>query len=440
MFVFYVYAGILVGILIIVHEVGHFLAARASGVRVDRFSVGFGPRILTVRRGDTEYVLSLIPLGGYVKMAGAESLEQGAADSGPETFPGKPPGVRALIVASGPIGNFVWALLVYVAVVWIGGLPTAGDDPVVGYVEDGSPAHAAGLRVLDRVTSVEGAAVGTWDELREGVMSADATDGVALVVERDDGRGPVSVTVEAEADPETGVVVIGIGSYIPPLVGDVMRGSPADRAGLMRGDRVVEINGSPIRTWYELQEIVEAGPNTELAVAWERDGIRHDARITPEEVMAADEAGDVIPIGSIGTTVPLAMRRVGLGESIATGARLSVSTLWQVLSMFWMMATGQISMELVGGPIRVVQMASESARWGASYFFAFMAFLSLNLTVLNLLPLPILDGGHLVLLALERVRRRGLTERQLMVWQQIGLVFFVGLAAFLLVRDVFLLR
>ncbi len=441
MFVFYIYAGVLIGILIIVHEVGHFLAARAAGVRVERFSLGFGPKILTIKRGDTEYALSIIPLGGYVKMAGTDTSEHATPeDPGPDTFPGKPIGARAFIVAAGPVGNFVWALLVYIALIWIGGLPTVGDDPIVGYVEQGSPAEVAGIQVLDRITSVEGADVETWDGLRSSIMSADASDGVALVVERGEGPALVPLIVEADADPETGVVVIGIGSYIPPLVGDVMRGSPADLAGLARGDRVVEIDGNPIRTWYESQEMIAASPNEELSIAWERDGERHEAVVIPDEVMEPVGTTEVRAAGSIGTTVPLETRSVGFGEAVVTGATLSVSTLRQIVQMFWMLATGQVSMEMVGGPIRVVQMASESARWGPGYFFAFMAFLSLNLTVLNLLPLPILDGGHLLLLALERVRRRGLTERQLMVWQQVGLVFFVGLAVLLLVRDVFLLR
>ena len=395
---------------------------------------------MTVKRGKTEYALSVIPLGGYVKMAGAEAVGEAAKGAGPDTFPGKSIGARSAIVAAGPAGNFVWALLVYIAVIWIGGLPTAGDEPVVGYVEDGSPAQVAGLRVLDRITSVEGEDVDTWEELRASVMAADATDGVALLVEREPSGERVPITVEAEADPETGAVVIGIGSYIPPLVGDVMHGSPADLAGLKRGDRVTEIDGTPVRTWYEFQDVVSESPNRELAIAWESDGERRSALVVPQETMEAVSESEVRAVGSIGTTVPLAMRDVGFGEAVSTGARLSVSTLGQVLRMFWMIATGQISMEMVGGPIRVVQMASESARWGPSYFFAFMAFLSLNLTVLNLLPLPILDGGHLLLLALERVRKRGLTERQLAVWQQVGLVFFIGLAVLLLVRDVFLLN
>ncbi len=441
MFIFYAYAGILIGVLIVVHEVGHFLAARAARVTVERFSIGFGPKILKVKRGQTEYVLSLIPLGGYVKMAGTETSEHPAGETfAPDTFPGKPIGVRALIIAAGPLANVIWALLVYVGIIWIGGVPTFGDQPIVGMVEEGSPAEVAGISALDRIVSVDGAAVATWDDLRAGIQSADITDGITIALERPEEPALMTLVVDVEPDSLTGAVAIGVAAYIPPLIGDVMAGSPADVAGLKQGDRVTALNGQPVRTWYELSSIVAASPNQELLVSWERDGETGEVVLTVDEVQEPIDLTEVRNVGSIGTTVPLMMRKIGFGEALFAGVGIFAATAGQVVGMFWMIVTGQISMDMVGGPIRVVQMASESARWGASYFFAFMAFLSLNLAIINLLPLPILDGGHLLLLALERLRGRGLTERQLLVWQQIGLFFFIGLAAFLLVRDVFLLR
>lgn len=441
MFVFYLYAAVLIGILIIVHELGHFAAARVAGVTVERFSIGFGPKLLKVKRGETEYALSAIPLGGYVKMAGTDISEHPTGESyPPNTFPGKPAGVRAFIIAAGPIANVLWAFLVYVGIVWVGGVPTFGEEPVVGLVEMGTPAAAAGVDVLDRVVSVDGAPVETWDELRSSIQSADLSDGITLRVERPGVAEPVTLTVKAAPDSQTGAVAIGVAAYIAPLIGDVMRGSPADRAGLRRGDRVTSINGRPVRTWYELSQMVSDSANKELAITWERDGHEMHATLVADETQEAVDMTDVVTVGTIGTTVPLMMRRVGFGEAVASAAQVSVSTAYQIVSLFSMIVTGRMSMNMVGGPIRVVQMASDSARWGLSYFFAFMAYLSLNLSVINLLPLPILDGGHLLLLAIERVRRRGLTEKQLLVWQQVGLIFFVGLAVFLLARDVFMLR
>jgi len=232
-FIFYVLAAVLIGILIIVHEVGHFVAARACRVTVERFSIGFGKKLLSIKRGATEYVLSLIPLGGYVKMAGTEVSEHPTGEShGPGTFPGKPVGLRSLIVAAGPVANLVWAFLVYIGIIWIGGVPMFGDDPVVGFVDEGSPAAAAGVRVLDRVLSVEGAPVETWSDLRAGIASGTAEDGISLVVERQAEDEPVELLVNASPDSATGDVTIGVAAYIPPLIGNVMRGSPADLAGI----------------------------------------------------------------------------------------------------------------------------------------------------------------------------------------------------------------
>ncbi len=441
MFVFYLYAAVLIGILIIVHELGHFAAARASRVTVERFSIGFGPKIFTIKRGETEYAISAIPLGGYVKMAGTEISEHPTeASYPPNTFPGKRAAVRALIVAAGPIANVFWAFLVYVGIVWVGGVPTFGDEPVVGMVEPDTPAAAAGVHVLDRVLSVDGSPVESWDDLRSGIQSADLTDGITLRVERPGEAEPVTLVVRAAPDSQTGAVAIGVAAYIPPVIGDVMKESPADLAGLKRGDRVTSIDGEPVLTWYQLSQIVSDNPKKDIKVDWVRGGRDMRATMKVDETQEAVDLTTIENVGTIGVTVPLMMERVGFGEAVVSAARVSASTAYQVVSLFGMIIAGRVSMNMIGGPIRVVQMASESARWGASYFFAFMAYLSLNLAVINLLPLPILDGGHLLLLALERIRRRGLTEKQLLVWQQIGLVFFVGLAIFLLARDVFMLR
>lgn len=444
MLVFYVYAVVLLGILIIVHEVGHFLAARASGVTVERFSIGFGPRILSVKRGATEYALSLVPLGGYVKMTGAELAGEGAdLPPDPGAFLSKRIGLRAIIVGAGPVTNFVWAVLLYIGVLWAGGIPVLDKGSTVGYVEEGSPAEAAGLAVGDRILAVEGTPVDTWEAMRRGIAEARTEDGIDLLVRRGkEDRREFHVVVSAAPDSSTGGVRIGIGAYIPPLVGDVMRGSPAARAGLVRGDSIVSIGGEPVRTWYELEEKIQASPGRALDIVWVAAGTEAMKRavVVPDQTKESVAPDSVRVVGTIGTSVPAIMKKVGPGEAILAGLSVSLTTLRLIGDFFVQLFQGRVSPDMLGGPIRVVQLASESARWGASYFFGFMAYLSLNLFVVNLLPLPVLDGGHLLLLALEKIRRRRLTERQLLVWQQIGLAFFACLLVFLLVKDAISLR
>jgi len=433
MFVFYIYAGVLLGILIIVHEVGHFLAARAAAVTVERFSIGFGPRIAKFTRGETEYAISLIPLGGYVKMAGMDpSEEDGDAPPGPRTFLGKRIGVRALIVSAGPVTNFVWAFLVYTAVLWASGLPTLG-EPLVGEVTAGSMAEAAGLRLGDRIVSVDGVEVDNWADVIEQTGEGES-DTYALLVRRDDGA-EVPVILEAVPDSAGGAPRLDLTAFVPPVVGDVMRGGPADRAGIRSGDRVVSVDGIPVETWIGLGDVIRTRADSEIEIVWQREGETMRSAVTPVESEEPVGTTGVQRVGQIGIMRTWDVRDLGLGESIATGFRITVSNVTLIAQFFWGLVRGQIATEMLGGPIRVVQLASESARWGASYFFSFMAFLSLNLFLINLFPLPILDGGHLVLLALEKVRGRRLTDRQLMVWQQIGLIFFVGLMIVMIVVD-----
>ena len=433
---FYLYAIVFnLGILIFVHELGHYLAARASGVTVERFSMGFGPRILKFTRGATEYAISAIPFGGYVKMAGMEQPAEGdATELGPDTFLGKRIGIRAVIVAAGPITNLIWAVLVATGLLLVTGIQTLG-EPIVGEVEEDSPAAVAGLLPRDRILSVDGTDVGSWEDVVR-LAALDEDGSVDLVVSRGGDQGEVAeVTLGVAGNDETGELDLGLTAYVPSVVGDVLSGGPADRAGIRAGDRVLSIDDARVESWSELGGIIYESLGEELTIVWERDGEVMSAVVVPEEGDEPIGTTDVRTVGMIGIMRPWETRRLGPGEAVVTAVRFTAFNLRMIAEFFVGLATGQVSGSMVGGPIKVIQLASESARWGATYFFGFMAFMSLNLFLINMLPLPILDGGHLLLMALEKVRRRGLTERQLKVWQQAGLVFFAGLMVFLLVRD-----
>jgi regulator of sigma E protease len=439
MAVFYIYAAVLVGILIVVHELGHFIAARAAGVTVERFSIGFGPRILKLKRGGTEYAISLVPLGGYVKMAGQElSDAPRAGDTDPGAFLAKPPGVRAVIVVAGPVMNFVWAVAVSFAVVLVFGLPTLG-GPVVGAVAPGSPADSAGLVWGDRIVSADGAAVSDLIEVYERAAELPG-EPIALVVERGAARPErLSVLLHPAAADSTGAVDLGMQTYVPPVIGDVMSQSPADDAGLRRGDRILSIAGAQVRDWAELGDVIRGRAGEPIEIVWERDGRVMRGTAVPE-AGETGEAGEQGRTGQIGVMSAWTLKRLGPWASFTTAVRYSALNVRLLAEFFWNLVRLRASTDTLGGPIRVVQLASESARWGPMYFLGFMSYLSLSLFFINLLPLPVLDGGHLLLLGLEKVRHRRLTDRQVLVWQQIGLVFFGCLTALLIVKDVMQLR
>jgi regulator of sigma E protease len=307
----------------------------------------------------------------------------------------------------------------------------------------------AGLSFGDRIVSVEGVDVDSWADVDEAAL-ADDDSTLELVVE----RGALPTDVEpAEADsPDTVRLAIdtsslateggdlGLTAYVPPIVGDIMSRGPAERAGLMKGDRIVSIDTMAVRTWSEVGTLIRAHAGDTLAIAWLRDGELLTSSVVPEEGDEPVGTTGIRKVGLIGIIQPIETRRVGFFEAVGMSLRYVFMTLSLIAQFFVGLVTGQVSAGMLGGPIRVVQMASESARWGASYFFGFMAFMSLNLFLINMLPLPILDGGHLLLMGLEKVRGRGLTERQLAIWQQVGIVFFATLMVLLLVLDAFRMR
>jgi regulator of sigma E protease len=326
--------------------------------------------------------------------------------------------------------NFIWALLVIVGVLMIAGLPTFG-EPIVGSVAEGSRAASEGVAVGDRITSVNGADVANWADIYAAITAAEGD----LVLELEDGR-QVRFDLPGSSGDDAGAFDFGIEAHVPPVVGGIQGGSPASGAAMRKGDRILSIDGVEVGDWFEVGDAIRERPDRDIEIVWERDGREMRASLHTDVGEEPDPDGGSVEIGLIGIMRPWATRRLGPGEAILSSARFTASTFAQVCEFFWQLLTLRASADQLGGPIRVVRMASESARWGGSYFFTFMAIMSVNLCVINLLPLPILDGGHLLLLLLEKLRKRTLTERQLLVWQQIGLAFFGVVMVLLVVRDI----
>jgi regulator of sigma E protease len=436
------------GALIFIHELGHFLVAKAVGVGVERFSLGFGPRLWSLRRGETEYCVSVVPLGGYVKMVGEEAHgeelihpAEGAPPVDPrKSFVLKPLGTRFLIVFAGPGMNFVLAAVIYAAVfaiVGIGVLPA-----VVGRVLPDSPAAQAGLRPRDEVLAVDGQGVRHWGEIEERVAESG---GRPLVVSIRRGGEPREVrvvprreTVKTVFGDRADVWTIGTTSYAPPVVGEVIPGRPAAQAGLQPEDRIVALDGRTIETWDELAESISARPNQPVTLTIERRGARLDIAVTPSLEKETDLLGQERQVGRIGIGRPTALTFVRLGPIAALGKGLERT--WEVTVLtvvsVWKLVSGSISPSNVGGPLQIGMVAGQAAQQGFLTYASFVAVISINLAILNLLPVPMLDGGHLLFFGIEAVLGRPLSVRKREIAQQIGLALLLLLMVFALFNDI----
>jgi regulator of sigma E protease len=447
--VFYVGSALVaLGVLIFVHELGHFLVAKAVGVGVERFSLGFGPRLWSMRRGETEYCVSIVPLGGYVKMLGEEAhgeeLIHPTTDAGgidpAKSFVLKPLWARFLIVFAGPAMNFVLAAVIFSLIFAAVGIPDF--DPVVGRVLPDSAAAQADLRPRDQVVALNGRLVKYWGEIEEAV-AASGGDALRLTVMRAGARHEVTVTprrVPARTpfgDP-TEVLSLGAGPYFAPIVGEVQAGMPAAEAGLQAQDRILALNGRPIETWDELAEAISKVPGEAVTLTVERKGQRLEVAVTPRVVTERDPLGNETQVGRIGIARSSSQtyRRLDPLGALWRGARRTWDVTVLTLVSIWKLATGTIAASNIGGPLQIGMAAGQQAQQGLVSYAFFVALISINLAILNLLPVPMLDGGHLLFFVIEAVLGRPLSVRKREIAQQIGLALLMLLMVFALFNDI----
>jgi regulator of sigma E protease len=435
---------VVLGVLIIVHELGHFFMARLCGVGVERFSVGFGPVLWRFRGRETEYCLSLIPMGGYVKMMGDDEnpLEGGKASTvdPAKAFNNKSLGARFLIVFAGPAMNFILAVLIAAAMFMFIGRPVAPAE--VGRVTEGGPAAQAGLRTGDRIVTVDAKPVQYWEDLARVVQTADGRPLEVTVQERDGAQRKVALTpVQAKRKDLFGddqnVWEIGASPYLPPAIGDVIPGDPADQAGLKAGDVVVALEGQPIMSWDELAEKIHqrAGQPTRLEV--KRGTETLPIAVTPKKGKVPGPDGKETEVGLVGirpggaTTMVRSNPLSAMWEGLAWSTDVTVKTgigLYKIV-------VGQLDRSNIGGPIQIAKTAGEQARQGIVSLALFTAVISINLFLLNLLPVPMLDGGHLLFFAFEAVLGRPLSVRKREVAQQVGFALLMLLMVFAFYND-----
>ena len=433
-----------IGILVLIHESGHFAVAKLMGIKVLKFSVGFGPTLISRRwgRDQTEYVIAALPLGGYVKMLGEQGGEPVPAEDSKRAFDNLAPGKRFLIALAGPMANLLFAIVAYAGVAWLG-IP--GLAPIVGLVQDHSLAAQAQLHPGERITMLDGRPVYTWEDMRMGLLSAAvARTPVTLQTMRSDGAQVTHVlslqTLTTDTvGPDFISKVIGMEPYLPAVIGTVEPHSPAQLAGLRAGDRIVAMNGHPIPSWESLARHVESHPDKVIQLRYlTAQGLAKAVSLTPQ--MFLDKGGK--PVGRIGVIMaPLPKNLIVLRErGPLEGLIYGVRTTWQMslmtVEMIVRMVQGFVSPDNISGPIAIAEFAGQSAQAGLAPFLSFLGLISISLGVLNLLPIPILDGGHLVFYAVEMVRGKPLPAAVVQKAQQIGIVLLLMLMSFAFYNDI----
>jgi len=336
------------GILVFVHELGHFLVAKKSGIRVERFSLGFPPKMIGKKIGETEYMISWIPLGGYVKLAGENPDE---ISGQPWEFHSKPVLTRALVILAGPLMNFFLAILFFWGIFFLAGQQKIQDDQTV--------------------------------------------------------------------------------------IGFVSQGSPAQLAGIKENDQILAINGIPVKNFKEMSDLIHKQPEKKISVKWKRGGQVFEKEILTKKDKVIDETGTPKEIGKIGVG-PVAIRiKLNIFQALIAGIGITFTFCAEILKFLYGLITGTLSIKLIGGPIFIAQIAGETARQGILSLMSFTALLSVNLALLNLLPIPALDGGHLLFLLIEKLRGKPLSLKQRSIIQQIGMAFLLLLIILVTYNDIF---
>lgn len=434
------------GLLILVHELGHYLVARWAGVKVLRFSIGFGRPLLKWTAGvdRTEWALSVFPLGGYVKMLDEREGEVRAEELN-RAFNRQPVGRRFAIVAAGPLANFLLPIVIYWGL-FVGG--TEELKPQLAVTSPDSVAAMAGVRDGDLVEAVDDEQVRSWPELR-WVLLRHALDARQVVLRVRTAEGvetmrPLDLSGIAIDDGEKDFFAdIGLKPWRPridPVIGRVIEGGAAERAGIRAGDRVTSLDGKPIASWLELVDVVRANPGREIPAVVTRDGRELHFALLPD----ASEEGEQ-RVGKIGVAVaePAARQAdvfVVVSYGPVEGLVKALTQTWETsalsLKMIGRMIVGEISWKNLSGPVTIADYAGQSAKLGLDHYLKFVALISISLGVLNLLPIPVLDGGHLLYYVIEIIKGGPIPERVMEIGQQIGLVALAMLMAFAFYNDI----
>ncbi len=426
------YTGITLGVLVFIHELGHFLAAKMTGMRVDRFSIGFPPRAFGKKIGETDYCISWVPLGGYVKIAGMvdESMDTEFIDREPEPweFRSKSMWARTFVLCAGVAMNVLLAVIIFWAIHYTRGTFIQATTEV-GYVAEGSAPDLAGLKPGDQILSINNTPVHHWEEVQDVMYIENLGNDLSLTVEREGKQIPIFIPVQGRKSPTDVQSEIGV-AHTEAIIQDVMSNMPAEQLGLKGGDVLLTLNGKQI-SWPSIVTLIKQSAGKEITLAWKRGDqlLSGSTTVTSDGYIGIHIGGRYVgPSKQIQYTLlqafPEGLKDIGQSVSLFT------------LTIGKIFAGKATIKESFGGPVAIAQMATQSAESGFLVFIWFMAQLSMSLAILNILPIPALDGGHLLLLVIEKIFRREIPHKVKLAIQQAGFILLLAFMAFVIYNDI----
>ena len=414
-------------LLVIIHEFGHYAVAKLGGISVQRFSIGYPPRLFGIQIGETDYCISAIPFGGYVKLAGQEDFgKEEEYDYNPKDYRGKSTPVKIAVLVAGSLMNIFAAIAIFALLFFLNGIPE--NTNVIGGVEPETLAYEMGLRAGDEVVKIQGKEVKRVDDI---LLPLYMDDNVTITVKNLEQERILTAPRKLEQNED-----FGASPFYEARVDNVLSESAAEKAGFLPGDIIVKIEDEEINGWHHMSKVVRANPDLEKVFTLMRSGaeiyipvlIGHTAQNMPD--------GTRQTVGRIGVSLHIPTREVGLIESSILAVKNTAFLVVHMLDFVGRLITGRVSTKLLGGPVMIAQMAGESAKTGFTTLMGFTAFISINLGVLNLLPFPVLDGGHVFILLSEAIIRRKLSVKVRFAIQQTGMLLLLFLMLYITFNDI----
>jgi len=418
--------------LIFIHELGHFVFAKLTGVYVEKFSLGFGPKIFGFKYGETEYLLSALPFGGYCAMYGEapgeetiDPLKKGRA------FTDKARWQRALIALGGPLFNILLAVIIF-WILFASGIPAYSAK--IGLVKESSPAYMADIKVGDTIVFVDNINVKSWNDFSNYVIDNPGKE-LTIILANGATKHIKADSIEAtDIFGEKNIIGdIGVSLFIPPIIGMVVDGTAADKATIIKNDKILSIGNKPITSWYDSRDIIRANPDKPLDLKIERDGNIIDIKLTPNVSKTSEGVIGLAGINPINGDITV---KYGILDSLKMGFEKSYEFSILVLTGLVKLVKGAVPADQIGGPIMIVQFTADSAQSGIVPLLTFLSVISVNLAIFNLLPLPVLDGGQILILAIEGITRRKINDKILAGLQISGWILLIGLMIFAFYNDI----